>query len=342
MIRFLFLLLIAISPLKAKASEARFKDLMNVRGVRTNQLIGFGVVVGLNGTGDSKKSIATNRAVANMLTRLGMKTHASEVVAGNVAGVVATVELPAFSRIGDKLDVKVSTVGDAKSLAGGMLLMTPLRGGDSRVYAMAQGAVVVGQANGQKAQVLTVARVPGGSTVEKEFLPDIASEGFITLSLKNPDFTTASRMVEKINLYFKGFYAQANDVASLKVQVPPSYQASGKLVDFISELENLKIQADMKAQVVLNERTGTVVMGSNVVIEPITITHGSLSIQIEDKKSKKSKKGADRKNVVSMGGTTVGELIETMNAMGVKPEDLVGIVQSIHAAGALRADVKFL
>jgi flagellar P-ring protein FlgI len=319
----------------AGAQETRLKDLVNIRGVRSNHLIGFGLVVGLTGSGDSKKSLATNRATANMLTRLGLNTGSAEVAGGNVAAVIATVSLPAFSRIGDKLDIKVSTIGDAKSLAGGTLLLTPLKAGDSNIYIVAQGSVVVGQANGQGPRVLTVARVPSGGMVEREFVPEIAPTGRISLSLKMPDFTTASRIGDSINRRFKGFFAIAKDVSTVDVVVPPLYQ--NKLVKFVAEMEALKVVPDSKAKVVLNERTGTVVMGSGVVILPVTIAHGDLSIRVGGKK----KKNAD-KSVVNMGGSTVGDLIETMNALGVKPADLVGILQSMHASGALQAEITFL
>jgi len=317
------------------SQEARLKDLVNIRGVRSNNLIGFGLVIGLRGTGDSSKSLATNRAAANMLTRLGINTSANEIAGGNIASVVVTLDLPAFARNGDRLDVKVSTVGDAKSLAGGTLLMTPLKGGDSNIYAVAQGAVVVGQASGSGPQVLTVARVPGGGVVEREFIPDFANNGQITLTLKRPDFTTASRITDIINKKFKGFFAHAKDISAIEILIPPLYL--DKIVKFISELENLTVTPDNKARVVLNERTGTVVMGANVVIQPVTIAHGDLSIKVGGKKSKDSDK-----SVVNMGGSTVGDLIESMNALGVKPADLVGILQTMHASGALQAELTFL
>lgn len=321
---------------RAEAEPARLKDLVGIRGVRNNFLNGFGLVVGLKGTGDSKASLATNKAVATMLTRMGMKTKAEEVVAGNMAAVMVTAELPAFTRIGETLDVKVSAVGDAKSLAGGTLILTPMRAGNSEIFAVAQGPVVVGQASGAGVQVLTVARVPGGATVEREFSPNIAAQGRLVLSLRTPDFTTSSRIAETINRKLRGFYAEAKDVAAVEVRIPPLFD--GKLVEFISELEAMTVEADTKAVVVLNERTGTVVMGRGVVIAPVAIAHGDLSIRIGDKKS--GKDAQQSKVVVPVA--TVGDLIETMNALGVKPADLVGILQSIHAAGALKAELRFL
>jgi flagellar P-ring protein precursor FlgI len=322
----------------AEARPARLKDLVNVRGVRSNFLNGFGLVVGLKATGDSKKSLATNRAIATMLTRMGMKTAAEEVVSGNMAAVLVTAELPPFARSGETIDLKVSAVGDARSLAGGTLIMTPLRAGDGEVYAVGQGAVVVGQASGNGPQVLTVARVPGGAMVERDFSPQIAAKGALTLTLDNPDFTTASRIAETINTKLKGFYADARDVSTVQVMVPPTYQA--RVVDFMAELEAMTVEADTRAVVVLNERTGTVVMGSSVVLGPVAVAHGDLSIRIGD--DKKGGKGGQEKSLVTLGASTVGDLVDAMNALGVKPADLVGILQAIHAAGALQAELKFL
>lgn len=320
----------------AAAQSARIKDLVQVRGVRPNFLNGIGLVVGLKSTGDSRKSLATDRAVATMLTRMGLKTTAEEVAMGNIAAVLVTGELKPYARIGETIDVKVSAIGDAKSLAGGTLVLTPLKAGNSEVFAVAQGSVVVGQANGNGPQVLTVARVPEGGTVEREFQPILAAYGKLTLMLKDPDFTTASRIAEAINENLKGFYAEPKDVGAVEVTVPPAFE--NRVVDFIAEVEVMRVVADVKAVVVLNERTGTVVMGGGVVLGPVAIAHGDLSIQVGDKKKKDGKK----KNVVAVGGTTVGDLIESLNALGVKPADLIGILQSMHAAGALKAELKFL
>lgn len=338
MVKALVFLLCVFAAELAWGQPARLKDLASVRGVRPNFLNGIGLVVGLKNSGDSKKSLATNRAIATMLTRMGLKTAAEDVVAGNMAAVMITAELPPFARIGETVDVKISAVGDAKSLAGGTLILTPLKAGNSEVFAVAQGAVVVGQASGQGAQVLTVARVPGGATIEREFTPSIGTHGKITLALHEPDFTTASRVADAINEALKGFYAEAKDVGSIDVQIPPVFE--DRLVDFIAEIESIPVEADVKAVVVLNERTGTVVMGSQISLSAVAIAHGDLSIRVGD--GKKAAKGAAGKNVVSLKGATVGDLVDTLNALGVKPADLIGILQSMHAAGALKAELKFL
>jgi flagellar P-ring protein precursor FlgI len=323
------------------AQETRVKDLVNIRGVRTNQLMGVGLVVGLNQTGDSAKSMVTNRTVAGMLTKLGFKVTDQEMTTGSSAAVMVMVDMPSFSRNGDRVDAKISILGDAKSLAGGVLVSTPLKAGDGRIYGFARGAVVIGQANGTGVQVQTVAQVPGGAVIEREFTPDIEGEGTITLSLRNPDFTTNHRMVDAINKHLRGFFAKSLDVGAVEVEIPPLFD--GKTVEFISEIENVKLTADQKSVVIINERTGTVVMGGDVTISPVTISHGDLSISVGGKKGGGGGgKDKDSKSVVNMGGSTVSKLIESMNAMGMKPADLVGVMQALQATGALQAELKFM
>lgn len=320
-----------------KAQSTRIKDLANVRGIRDNQLTGFGLVIGLAATGDSPASLATNEAIANMLTRMGMKTNPAQPTMPSIAAVVVTAELPAFKRNGDRLDVKVSVIGDAKSLAGGTLISTPLKAGDGNVYVIAQGAVVVGQARGAGPQVLTTATVPSGGSVEREFQPVLAPKGFLTLSLRNPDSTTSSRVADKINDHFKGYYAKSVDPSSVEVQVPPLYE--DRTMEFLADMEVLKVDADNRAVVVLNERTGTVVMGADVVIGRVAISHGDLAIRVGDGKKDKN---APPETLVNLGGATVGSLVETLNALGIKPADLIGILQAVHAAGAIQAQLKFM
>ncbi|MEZ4741292.1 MAG: flagellar basal body P-ring protein FlgI [Bdellovibrionota bacterium] len=320
------------------AQKTRIKDLVNLKGVRSNQLLGYGLVIGLAGTGDSAGSISTNRSVANMLTRLGITANSQEIVSGSTAAVIASAELPPFARIGDKIDLRISTIGDAKSLAGGTLLLTPMRAGDGNVYVIGQGAVIVGQASGTGTGVLTVATVPTGGVVEKEFIPTLVSDGFVELSLKIPDFTTNSRITDEVNGKFKGFFAESLDPSRIKIEIPPQFD--GKIVEFVSELENLTVQVDRKAVVVLNERTGTVVMGSGVMINPVTIAHGGLSITIGGKDSKRG--NSKKASLMAVEGTTVGDLVSALNDLGVRPTDLIGILQAMYAAGALQAELKFM
>lgn len=310
----------------------RIKDLVQVKGLRNNYLSGFGLVVGLRSTGDSKKSMATNKAFANMLTRMGMKTSIEEVVSGSMAAVLVTSELPPFAKIGDRIDVKVSVIGDARSLAGGTLVLTPLKASDGEIYALAQGPIVVGQASGSGAQVLTVARSPNGAVIEREFNPVIDHQNNLTFLIKNPDFTTCSRIVQEINKHLNGFYASTIDHGSLNVKIPDFF--GDRTVEFMAEIENLKVEADSKSVIVLNERTGTVVMGSAVTISPVSIAHGDLTIRVGNKPS--------GKGLVNLPSSTVGDLIEILNSIGVKPPDLIGILQSLHAAGAINAEIKFL
>lgn len=317
----------------AVTKSVRLKDVVNVKGVRSNQLIGYGIVVGLAGTGDSSGSVSTNESVANMLKKLGIHASAESLVSGNTAAVVASVELPAFARSGEKVDIRISAIGGAKSLAGGTLLLTPLRAGDGQVYVVGQGPVVVGQATGSGTGVLTVATIPQGGIVEREFTPALAMDGFLDLNLKKSDFTTNSRIADVINKEFKGFYAQSIDPVTVRIEVPRSY--IGRIVEFVAKMESLKVDVDQKAQVVINERTGTVVMGSDVAIGAVSIAHGDLTISVDGKKSKE-------KSLMNVKGATVGELISSLNALGVKPKDLIGIIQAMHSAGAIQAELKFL
>ena len=316
---------------------ARVKDIANIRGFRSNSLIGYGLVVGLAGTGDSAASLSTMRAASNLLTSLGVNTKESELVAGSYASVIVTAQLPPFSRNGDKIDIRLSAVGDASSLAGGTLLLTPLEGVDSEVYAIGQGAVVVGQASGSGTEVLTVAHVSRGGTVEREFLPKLDNDDGITLSLKNADFATNYRLVKKINRYFGGIYAKSLNPSSIWIAVPPAFV--GDVVAFVARLESLEVDVDRKAVVVMNEKTGTVVLGKEVMIEPITVAHGNLSISV---KGPSEGDVGGEESVVSVKGTSVGTLAEILNNLGVSPKDLIDILRTMHRAGALHAELDVL
>ncbi len=334
--------LLSTLVLIAQASSAfsqmtRIKDLTSIKGVRSNQLLGIGVVTGLSATGDSAKSLVTNQAVSQMLSRLGVHTASDLSSNTNMAAVIATAELPPFAKIGDRLDIKISALGDATSLAGGTLILTPLRAGDQQVYVMAQGAVVVGQASGSGPQVLSVARIPRGGVVEREFLPHLAADGFIDFSLRQADFTTNTRLAEVINLHLRGFFAKSIDPATVRVEIPAIHRDG--VISFISEIERLPLEPDVSAKVVLNERTGTVVMGAQVRVAKVAIAHGDLTIQVgTDDSNVKSAQSA----VVEMGGATVGSLVQSLNALGVKAADLVSILQAIKAAGALDAELEFM
>jgi flagellar P-ring protein precursor FlgI len=271
---------------------ARLKDIASFKGIRPNQLVGYGLVVGLNGTGDTSTNVEfTIRSIANMLERmLGVhidRERINQVKLKNVAAVMVTATIPPFSRIGNKLDVHISSIGDAKSLLGGTLLMTPLKGIDQQVYGLAAGPVVTGGfsvtgASGSSVQknVPTVGMITKGATVEKEIPMNLDSKKEMALSLFNPDFTTAERVKEAINRSLNGPYAKCEDSGTIRIAVPEAHQ--GNVAEWISSVERLEVTPDAVAKVILNERTGTIVLGENVRISTVAVAHGNLSIQIRE------------------------------------------------------------
>ena len=317
----------------AFGQSVRLKDILRVKGNRSNNLMGVGLVVGLAGTGDSPASLSTNKALSSLLSRMGLGKFEQNVTQA-VAVVVVNASMPAFSRNGHQIDVNVSTLGDAVSLAGGRLLSSRLKAGDGNVYAIAEGAVVVSQADGVGARTLTSLSIPNGATVEREFVPDLVQNNQIHLLLDVPDFTTSKRVSESINGYFKGFYAKPMDPLTIEVSLPPLFV--GRELEFIAEAESLTVVRDTPATVVLNERTGTVVMGANVTIQPVVITHGDLTIQVGEGDK------ARNDNVVPINGGSISELMDSLNALGLKPQDLIGIVQGISSAGALNANLRIM
>ncbi|MBF0158849.1 MAG: flagellar basal body P-ring protein FlgI [Magnetococcales bacterium] len=344
------------------AQAARLKDVVNIEGVRENPLTGFGLVVGLNGTGDSSTSF-TNQSMKMMLERMGVSTQQG-VKVKNVAAVIVTAMLPPFARQGGVLDATLSSLGDAKSLQGGTLILTPLKGADGKIYAVSQGPVSVGgfavEGGNQKVQKNhpTVARIAGGAIVEREIPFELNNESGLQLSLKNPDFTTANRVVRAINGAIGQPVAQARDAGTVMVQLPPEFQ--GRVVDFVSRMEILEVEPDTTAQVVINERTGTIVIGENVRVSTVALAHGDLSIRITEtpmvSQPNPMSKGAtvaatntqvdvQEKNgrVIEMPeGVTLGELVRGLNSIGVSPRDLIAILQSIKAAGALQANLQVM
>lgn len=320
---------------------SRLKDLANIRGVRDNQLIGYGLVVGLNGTGDSKSEF-TNKSFIRMLDGLGLKLEGKEVSGKNVAAVLVTATLPPFARSGNRLDISVSSIGDASSLEGGTLVQTPLRAANQQVYAVGQGAMVVGGGTGVKGHP-TAARIANGAIIERDLESDFASRKMFRLSLHSPDFTTSARISKTINLDLSGKFASAIDSATVDVIVPPQYE--GNAVEFLALIEGLEITPDIKAKVVVNEKTGTVIIGDKVRISKVAISHGSLSVQVggstKDGKSKDQKDKADRLMFVE-AETNVGDLVKALNQLGVSPKDLITILQNIRATGALHGDLEIL
>lgn len=348
-------LLLAATP----AMAARIKDLAAVKGVRDNQLVGYGIVVGLNGTGDGKNAAFTTNGLANLMRNMGVKIDPQEIKVKNVASVIVTAKLPPFTKVGQVIDVTLSSVGDASSLQGGTLLATPLKGLDNQVYAIAQGAISIGgfetqdpaQAIGRQKNHLTVARIPAGATVEQEVPVSFARKKNIAITLGTSDFTTADRMVGAINKALGGDYAAAKDGATVDVTVPEKFR--NKEVAFLATLENLEVHPDRTAKVVLDERTGTVVMGENVRLTALALSHGNLSLQItpappttppsSEKKEKVMATGNNGQKLVNFAeGTSLGEVVRALNAVGVAPRDLIAIFQTMKASGALQADLEII
>ncbi|MFO8086026.1 MAG: flagellar basal body P-ring protein FlgI [Desulfobacterales bacterium] len=344
---------------------ARIKDLSELQGVRDNQLIGYGLVVGLNDTGDSSSMKITMDSVANLLENLGMTVDRKAIKVKNVATVVVTAILPPFAKVGTKIDVLISSLGDAESLAGGTLLLTPLLGPDQNVYALAQGPVIVGgfSTSGQAAQVEknhpTVGRIPDGGIVEQEIHFVLPPEGKFVYNLREADFTTMSRMVEVINSEFKQEIAQAKDSRSLVVSLPSTYHA--RPVQFLSHLETLQVEIDSKAKIVINERTGTIVIGDHVRISKVAVAHGNIKLTIKESSfvsqpAPFSERGQtvvipdtevelqedNSRFVVMENGVSVGDLATALNAIGVTPRDVIAIFQAIKAAGAMQAELVLL
>lgn len=348
-------------------SAARLKDISHIQGVRNNQLIGYGLVVGLMKTGDDQKILYTIQSLTSMLARMGIKVDAAEIKAENVAAVTVTANLPPFSPKGGSIDVVVSSIGNAKSLYGGTLLMTPLKAADGQIYAVSQGPITLGGYSfaGQSGSSVqknhpTVGRIPGGAIIEQTVDFDINSRSQVVLSLMNQDFTTAVRVTDVINNYLDGPYSKARNSATVVVEVPSEYQT--KVVEMVARIEGLQVETDRPAKVVLNERTGTVVMGATVRISTIAIAHGNLKIHISNRLnvsqpgafSPKGKtvvtpetsiRAVEEENIrlATVEETvTIGDLVIALNAIGVTPRDMINILQSIKAAGALEAELEVL
>lgn len=328
--------LLACLAISGTAHGARLKDIANIRGVRSNQIVGYGVVVGLNGTGDSKSEF-TNKSIERMLDRLGVKVQGKDISSKSVAAVIVTADLPPFARSGNKLDITVSTLGDASSLKGGTLVQTPLRAADQQVYAVAQGALVVGYSGSGVHE--TVARLPNGAMIERDIGQEFASRKMFRLTLHNPDFTTAARVVKVINRELAGKYAAALDGGTVDVVSPPPYE--GKGVELLAMIESLDINPDQSARVVVNEKTGTVVIGAGVKISRVAVSHGDLTVKVGTDASGGVKKDGD-KIMVMDEAANVGDIVKAMNRLGVSPRDLITILQSIKAAGALHGDLEIL
>lgn len=358
-----FLIFASANP---AAPSVRIKDIADFEGVRDNMLVGYGLVVGLNGTGDSlRNAVFTQESLVAMLERLGISTRGSNLNTRNVAAVMVTATLPAFARHGSRIDASVSALGDADSLQGGTLLVTPLVGADGEVYAVAQGALAVGGFEaGGNAEVVTrgvptAARLPSGAIVEREVPFALNSLATIRVALRNPDLTTASRVAEAINSRLSGASARTLDPTTVELPVPAAFQ--GQVASLLTAIEQLRIEPDQPARILIDENSGIIVMGENVTISKVAVAQGNLTVRITEEPVASQPEAfsdgetvvlprtdvqiddqSDQKLVVLEPGVTLNSLVDGLNALGVGPRDMISIIQAIKAAGALQAEIELM
>lgn len=343
--------------------NVRIKDIATFEGVRENQLIGYGVVVGLEGTGDTTQNKFTFQTIANYLDKMGLTLDPKAFQMRNTAAVAVTATLPPFPRVGQKIDIMVSSIGSAKSIQGGILLITPLKGADSKVYAVAQGPISIGGFNasqggtGVRKNHSTVGRIPNGGIIEREIPFNFSSQNYFVLVLNNDDFTTTNRIVNVINKKF-GDIAAAIDSRTIKIIIPEKFKRNKILM--VSLLENLEVKPDSRAIIVVNERTGTVVFGENVKISRVALAHGNITVTIKtdynvsqpnslsqgqtvvtQQKDVNVKEEEARFTVVE-GATTISDVVKTLNALGATPRDIIAILQAMKSAGAIKAELKII
>ncbi len=360
------LALLTSTSVLACAEGARLKDFASIEGVRDNQLIGYGIVVGLAGTGDKQLTLFSTQTLSNLLQRMGVTVNPIAMQVHNMASVMVTATLPPFAQPGTRIDVTTAAIGDASNLQGGILLLTPLKAANGETYAVAQGPVITGGfvagrgGNSETRNHPTVGRTPDGAIVERT-PPSIQPSSHLKLQLRQSDFTTATRVVEAINKHFgsPGMpVARAESSGLLVVDVPPSY--STRTVEFISEMESLTVDADRPAKIVINERTGTIVMGKDVKITPVAIMHGGLSVEIKTKLEASqpaamsggqtvvvpqvsvATQDPKAKALVLQKGATVEELVRALQAIGSTPRDVLAILQAMRSAGALDAEIEVI
>lgn len=332
----LFLLLVI--SFQAIPNANRLKDLVSIKGVQENAIVGYGIVIGLNGTGDSSNEIVTS-SFQRLFKKLGLNLQ-KQLESKNIAAVVVTATLPPFARLGQKLDVTISAVGDSGSLAGGTLLVTPLKGGDNNIYAIASGQLLIGRKANNSFK--TTAKILNGAVVEKELDLQFDQKTALRLALNNPDFTTAARIEKIINSELGGKFASAKDATTIDLIIPPNYQRN--VVQLVAIMENFRIIADQKAKVVINERTGTIVAGGDIILKPVAISHGDLTIEIASEKEEKKDKGKGSTNTMyyMQDGATLQSLVKGLNALGATPDDLMAIFQALKKNGALIADIEVI
>lgn len=354
-------LLLGIFSENMQAHAARLKDIADIEGVRGNQLFGYGIVIGLNGTGDGKSVDFTMKSMANLLERMGVRVDPTKIKVKNVASVMVTATLPAFARPGSKLEVTLSSLGDAKSLQGGTLLFSPMRGADGNVYATAQGPVSVGgfsvESGGDSAQRNhpTVGVIAGGASVERAIPFDLFQSKRVRIVLREPDFTTMTDVVRRLNANLGKPLAVAVDGAS--VEIPLIDELGHDPIGLLARLEQIEVMQDMGAKVVVNERTGTIIMGDHVRLGRVALAHGNLSIAIRSESGVSQPNGLsngttqvvsntdvtvgeEKRNLAVMGGeVTLGEVVAALNALGATPRDLISIFAALKKAGALQAEL---
>jgi len=342
---------------------ARVKDISRIQGARHNQLVGYGLVVGLDGSGDTRQTVFTTQALSSMLTRFGAQVSPLALKVKNVAAVMVTVDLPPFLKPGDRVDAVVSSVGDASSLQGGLLIQTPLAGADGQVYVVAQGPLSTGgySAQGAGASVTknhpTVGLIPDGALVEREVPTTLAQGERLTINLNQPDFDTASRLARVINDKLELGQAQVLDAASVGVAIPAGY--ASQVPELIARLGSLEVAADSVAKVVVNERTGTVVVGSQVTILPVAVAHAGLTVEISTEIQVSQPQPFSRGQTVAvpkssinvqepqsalreLRGATIQELVRSLNAIKASPRDIIAILQAMKRAGALQAELEVI
>jgi len=359
-------LLATTMPVETQASS-RIKDIVDVEGIRDNMLVGYGLVVGLNGTGDTLRNAPfTQQSLIGMLERLGVNTRGTTLKTANVAAVMVSANLPAFAAQGTRIDVTVSALGDATNLQGGVLLVTPLMGADGQVYAVAQGSVAVAgfSAKGEAASVVrgvpTNGRIANGAIVERELEFQLADLRALRLSLRNPDLTTAQRVAAAINTYLGVATATADNPTTVQLRLPAGY--SGGVVGLLTDIEQLRVQPDLAARVVIDEASGVIVMGQDVRVSQVAIAQGNLTISVNEtpqvsQPSPFSNRGdtvvvprttvtVDEEGGKQLGiinsGISLKELVDGLNALGVSPRDMITILQAIKSAGALQAEIEVM
>ena len=367
-LRLALVLVAALIPAFAAApagAASRIKDLANIEGVRQNQLIGYGLVVGLNGTGDTLNNIPfTKQSLQAMLERLGVNIRGQALRTGNVAAVMVTANLPAFGTQGTRLDVTVSALGDSKSLQGGTLLVTPLLGADGNVYAVAQGSLSIGgfQAEGDAAKITrgvpTVGRIANGGIIEREIDFALNRLNQVRLALRNPDFTTAKRIAGAINDFIGSGVAEPLDPSTVQISVPKKYPSN--VVAMLTEIEQLQIEPDLAGKIIIDERSGIIVMGRDVRVSTVAVAQGNLTVTISETPMVSQPAPASRGQTVVVPRSRVGvqedgkklavvregmslqQLVDGLNALGIGPRDMIAILQAIKAAGAIQADIEVM